>query len=226
VSIDVQSASPIYSWHIEIREPEPPYLLFAEWDGEGEVPPSLTWDGHSPAGNMVESATEYFFMMRATNIYNESATYEGKISIDVLVLREAGDILRVIVPSIVFAPNAANFRGLSPEIVANNERILRRIAEVLNTFGTYRVKVEGHANPTTPPRTNQRTQEERGDRRVLGLQPLSEDRAKAVVEYLVNMGVSRSRLTAVGMGGTRTRFEFADRDNWWKNRRVEFILER
>ena len=142
---------------------------------------------------------------------------------DVLVRRE-GDVLRVIVPSIVFASDAGNFNGLNTEISSANDRILRRIAEVLNRYETYQVKVEGHANPTTPPGTRARTDEENGTRTVKGLKPLSEERARAVLNYLVNLGVNRSRLSAVGVGGERTVVGFADRDNWWKNRRVEFIL--
>jgi outer membrane protein OmpA-like peptidoglycan-associated protein len=160
---------------------------------------------------------------------NGSTTYQGTIAIDVLVQREEKGLLRIIVPSIIFAPNTGELdKGIDPAITENNDRILKRIAEVLNYFGTYKVKVEGHANPISAPNTRERIIEEtrgiyRGDK---GLQPLSEERAKAVVEYLVSLGVDRSRLTPIGMGSKRIRVEFADRDNWWKNRRVEFILDK
>jgi hypothetical protein len=226
VSITINSASPIHSWRIQILEPEPPYLVFSEWVGEGTPPETITWDGYSASGELVQSASDYYFDLIVTNIYNNSTLHRGTIRIDVLVQREEGDVLRVIVPSIVFPPNAGDFRGLDPERMANNSRILQRIAQVLNKFDTYRVKVEGHANPTSQPGTRARTDEENGTRTVKGLRPLSEERAHAVVNYLVGLGVDRGRLSAIGMGGTRTVVEFADRDNWWKNRRVEFILEK
>jgi outer membrane protein OmpA-like peptidoglycan-associated protein len=145
----------------------------------------------------------------------------------VLVQREEKGLLRIIVPSIIFAPDTGELdKGLPPDIAASNDRILKRIADVLNYFGTYRVKIEGHANPVYPPNSRRRADEERGTARILGLQPLSEKRAKAVVEYLVSLGVDRSRLSAIGMGGKRVRVNFADRNNWWKNRRVEFILDK
>jgi outer membrane protein OmpA-like peptidoglycan-associated protein len=109
--------------------------------------------------------------------------------------------------------------------MAENEPILQRIAEVLKQFDTYKVTVEGHANPTTAPGTRARTQEEEGTRTVKGLRPLSQERAQAVVDYLVESGgIECERLTAIGVGGARTVAGFTDRDNWWKNRRVEFIL--
>jgi len=253
VKIHVESASPIDSWSIEIREPESD-KLFLLLEQKGDLPEELTWDGRNLEGEMVESATLYNFSLRVTNIYHDtmideegyiipedkigevaghlidgSTTFQGTIAIDVLVQREEKGLLRIIVPSIIFAPNTGELsKGLDPAIAANNDRILRRIAEVLNYFGTYRVKVEGHANPISPPNTRQRITEEtrglyRGDK---GLQPLSEERAKAVMDYLVKLGIDRSRLTPIGMGASRIRVAFNDKANWWKNRRVEFILDK
>jgi hypothetical protein len=230
VAINVQSASPVHAWRIEIREPEPPYLVFSEWSGEGMPPASLTWDGLSQSGELVQSASDYHFALVVTNQY-DNGIYQGVISVDVLVRRE-GDILRVIVPSIVFAPNAGDFKGLDEDRMAHNDKILRRIAEVLQKYDTYRVKVEGHANPTTVPGTKARTNEENGTKSVKGLKPLSDERAKTVMNYLVNLGVEQNRLTPVGVGSARTLVDYyneshkPNRDNWWKNRRVEFILEK
>jgi flagellar motor protein MotB len=237
--IQVKSASPIDSWHFEIREPESDNVLFS-FEQKGEVPETLVWNGRNRDGELVESGTLYNYSLRVTNIYhdsmvdgrkvNGSTIYQGTIAIDVLVevvQVEEKSLLRIIVPSIVFAPDTgALARGLDPATAANNERILKRIAEILNYFGTYKVRVEGHANPTYPPNSRQRASEEKGTRSILGLQPLSEQRAKAVVDYLVRLGINRSRLSAVGMGGTRVRVQFNDKANWWKNRRVEFILEK
>jgi outer membrane protein OmpA-like peptidoglycan-associated protein len=111
---------------------------------------------------------------------------------------------------------------LDEETRQNNIWILRRIAQVLQKFGAYQVKVEGHANFTTPPDQVQNRLREQ-DRE---LQPLSEKRARAVVDYLSDLGVSRGRLSPYGIGGERPIVAYADRDNWWKNRRVEFILEK
>jgi outer membrane protein OmpA-like peptidoglycan-associated protein len=219
VSISIKDESPIGNWHIEIREPQPPYLLFSEWSGEGEPPAKFSWDGRSASGELVQSASDYPFTLTVADSLGNTSVYEGEIGVDVLVIRE-GDILRVQVPSIVFGSNSGGFDGLDAEVIATNDYILRRIAQVLNKFSTYQVKVEGHANPlATTAAARQREQDTE-------LQPLSELRAKTVVDYLVDLGVSRSRLSAFGIGGARPVIPYADRDNWWKNRRVEFILVR
>jgi outer membrane protein OmpA-like peptidoglycan-associated protein len=213
MSLGAEDASPIANWSLEIREPRPPYPLFYRIEGRGSPAGRLTWDGRSNKGELVQAATDYPVTYRAADILGNSSTLEAKIGVDVLVIRD-GDRLRIQVPSIIFRENAADFNTLPAATVDNNLRVLRRVAEILNKFRDYRVQVEGHANPV------QRTDaEERNE-----LQPLSESRARAVVNMLVEFGVSRGRLSSVGMGGSRPVVRWEDHDNWWKNRRVEFIL--
>jgi outer membrane protein OmpA-like peptidoglycan-associated protein len=216
VTISVKDESPIAAWYIEIREPRPPYLLFSEWRGQGNPPAKVVWDGRSASGELVQSASDYPFKLTVTDVHGNSSVFEGLIEVDVLVIREGAN-LRVQVPSIVFGSNSGGFDGLSSEIVAANDLILRRIAQVLNKFNTYQVRVEGHSNPTA--RTERERQREQAE-----LQTLSEARAKAVVDYLVKLGVERSRLTPFGIGAARPIVGIDDHDNWWKNRRVEFLL--
>ncbi|MDR2476897.1 MAG: OmpA family protein [Treponema sp.] len=213
ISLGAKDASPIESWSVEIREPEPPYLLFYRIGGRGRPAETVKWDGRSNKGELVQSATDYPVTYTATDALGNSSTIESRIGIDVLVIRE-GDRLRIQIPSIVFRENAADFEGIPPDRAGNNVRVLRRLAEILNKFRDYKIQVEGHANPVA--RT---TREERNE-----LQPLSEARAKTTVNMLVEFGVARSRLSSTGMGGTRPVVKYEDRDNWWKNRRVEFIL--
>ncbi|MDR1319419.1 MAG: OmpA family protein [Treponema sp.] len=213
MSLGAQDASPLANWSLEIREPQPPYPLFYRTEGRGSPAERVTWDGRSNRGELVQAATDYPVTYRATDVLGNSSVLETKIGVDVLVIRD-GDRLRIQVPSIIFRENAADFNTLPTATVDNNLRVLRRVAEILNKFRDYRVQVEGHANPVL--RT---VAEERNE-----LQPLSESRARAVVNMLVEFGVSRGRLSSVGMGGSRPVVRFEDHDNWWKNRRVEFIL--
>ena len=213
ISLGAQSPAPIASWYLEIREPVSPFNLFYRIEGRGSPAPTVRWDGRSNRGELVQSATDYPVKYSATDILGNSSSIDSQIGVDVLVIRD-GDRLRIMVPSIVFRENAADFIGIPADRAGNNIRVLRRIAEILNKFRDYKVQVEGHANPVT--RTQREEREE--------LQPLSEARARAIVTMLAEFGVARSRLSSIGMGGTKPVVQFEDRDNWWKNRRVEFIL--
>jgi flagellar hook assembly protein FlgD/outer membrane protein OmpA-like peptidoglycan-associated protein len=228
--LTARDSSPLGEWSLEIWETaidsqgrETGRNSFYRIDGRGPPAERLAWDGRSSWGELVQAATDYPFTFRAEDALGNTSSLEGKIGVDVLLIRD-GDHLKIAVPSIIFRANAADFNGLSQSIVDNNNRILRRVAEILNKFREYRITVEGHANPTTEPGTRARQNEETGSAREIGLQPLSEERAKATVDFLVGFGVSRSRMSSVGRGGTRTVVSFEDYDNWWKNRRVEFIL--
>jgi outer membrane protein OmpA-like peptidoglycan-associated protein len=219
VTIDVKDESAIANWHVEIAEPYAPNPVFSEWGGEGSPPAKIVWDGRSASGELVQSATEYPFKLTVTDVKGNVSVFEGLIEVDVLVIREANGVLRVQVPSIVFGANSSGFDGLDAETLARNDVVLRRIAQVLNKFATYKVKVEGHANPTG--RTARERQREQETDLVL-----SDLRARFVVDYLVKLGVTRNRLTPYGVGNVRPVADITDRNNWWKNRRVEFILEK
>jgi flagellar motor protein MotB len=217
INLSAADVSPIAGWSLEIREPEPPYPVFYRIEGRGSPAERIVWDGRSSRGELVQAATDYPYTFKAEDILGNASAAEGRIGVDVLVIRD-GDRLKIQVPSIVFRANYADFEGLAPEVVDNNNRILRRIAQILNKFRDYKVQVEGHANPTTPegPERNREQPE---------LQRISESRARAVVDWLArNGGVARSRLSASGVGGSRTVVPYTDTDNRWKNRRVEFIL--
>ena len=216
INITLRDLSPIASWRLEIREPEPPYLLFRVFEGRGSPAGRLVWDGRSDKSELVQSATDYPYTLRTEDVLGNTRTAEGKIGIDVLVIRD-GDRLRIMIPSIEFRPNFADFVGLPQQTVDNNTRIIRRIAQILNKFRDYKVQVEGHANPTAPPGPAR-------DREEPELKRISEARARAIVDQLVRNGVARSRLFIYGAGGSNPVVPFEDRDNWWKNRRVEFIL--
>jgi flagellar hook assembly protein FlgD/flagellar motor protein MotB len=217
ISLTARDASPIASWSFEIREPQAPYPLFYRIEGRGSPSERIVWDGRSNKGESVQAATDYPFTFKAADSLGNASSMDGIVGVDVLVIRD-GDRLKIQVPSIIFRGGFADFKDLPTETVDNNIRVLRRIAEILNTFRDYRVQVEGHANRTQTAEAAAAT-EERTE-----LQPLSESRAKAVVDLLVEYGVARSRLSAIGMGGTKPVVRYTDTNNTWKNRRVEFIL--
>jgi len=218
ISLSAKDVSPIAAWSFEIRAPveSGTAQVFRKIEGRGSPASRITWDGKSDKGELVQSAMYYPYTFTATDALGNSSSTEGKIGIDVLVIRE-GDRLKIQIPSIQFRPNFADFKDLPKDVVDNNTRIIKRIAQILNQFRDYKVQVEGHANPTQPVGPAR-------DREEPELKRISEARAKAIVDQLVRNGVMRSRLTAIGAGSSKTIADFEDRDNWWKNRRVEFYL--
>ena len=110
----------------------------------------------------------------------------GKISVDVLVIRQ-GDRLIIKVPSIVFRAGAADFVGLDGEVLDRNAKVIKRIAQILNRFKDYRIRIDGHANSEgkmmgySPARIAEEEAKE--------LIPLSLGRAELVRKLLIENGV-------------------------------------
>jgi outer membrane protein OmpA-like peptidoglycan-associated protein len=213
IILSARDALPIADWSLDIHESEGTKQLFYRISGRGSPAERIIWDGRSNWGEVVQSASDYEYTYSARDTLGNTSVIKGKISTDVLVIRD-GDILRILIPSITFRANYPDFIGIPRERQETNTRVLKRIAEILNKFRDYRITVEGHANPVL------RTEREENET----LKPLSLARAQFVIEHLVNYGVSRNRLSPIGQGGTRTVANSQDQNNNWKNRRVEFLL--
>ena len=230
VAIAIEDASPIEAWQFEVFEASveegsgpAKVRLFTSWSGTGNPTERILWDGRSNKGELVEGATDYPYAMAVMDAWGNSTKVEGKVTVDVLVIRD-GDRLKIKVPSIVFRPNGADFDGLPKEKTDRNEVVLRRIAQILNRFRDYKIRIEGHANSIgkiygySAAQVNKEETEE--------LIPLSTNRAEAVRKLLVQFGVDARRLSVRGLGSSEPVVDFKDAENRWKNRRVEFILIR
>ncbi len=236
IKLSGKDTVPFQKWSFDIRDPN--NKLFWSTSGKKAITERIIWDGRGKTGELVQSASDYEYTFTVTDEVGLTSTVKGVIPVDVLVIR-MGDVLKMQVPSIIFRSDKADFgitgekdssgakiaKGITAEQKANNERVLKRIAEILNKFQDYRVTIEGHANNISG------TEEEETSTVVNGqanipLEPLSKERADYVKSRLVKYGVSSSRLSTVGRGGRQPVVSRTDRDNWWKNRRVEFILEK
>ena len=229
--INVDTAAGIVDWKLEVYETAivesstPAALsserLFAEWNGKGRPPAKITWNGKSPRGELVESATDYPFKFVGRDALGNSTTVSGVIAVDVLVIRD-GDRLKIKVPSIVFRANYPDFIGLSAEIVARNEKVIARIAQILNKFPDYRIRIEGHANNVG--KMLGYSQAKIQSEETKELIPLSTGRAELVRTMLIQNSVDSRRLNVEGLGSSEPVVSFTDVENRWKNRRVEFVL--
>jgi flagellar motor protein MotB len=231
ISLGAASAAGIAEWKLEIFETSVVESskagaagqdrLFASWSGKGQPPASIAWDGKSSRKELVESATDYKYRFAATTTKGKAATASGTVSVDVLVIKE-GDRLKLKVPSIVFRANNADFVGLENDVVENNARVIARIAEILNKFPGYDIKIQGNANSAS--KIGKLSAAAIAAEETKELLPLSKARAEYVRVFLVQNGVDPKRLSVEGLGSSEPVVSFQDAQNRWKNRRVEFVL--
>lgn len=104
--------------------------------------------------------------------------------------------------------NSLLFDFDSAVLKADAKPVLNSTKKSFDMYPNMKVQVEGYADSTGPENYNK---------------ILSEKRAKSVMNYLVNsVGVSASRLTAVGFGESNPAYPNDTKENRAKNRRVVF----
>lgn len=108
---------------------------------------------------------------------------------------------KIITYGITFDTGKATLR---PESMTE----ISRIAKLMNENASIKFEVQGHCDNTGSDKTND---------------PLSQKRAEAIVAALADMGISKSRLTAVGKGSHNPIASNSTDEGRAKNRRVEFI---
>tara|TARA_R110002073_G_scaffold140253_6_gene290760 strand:+ start:27915 stop:29285 length:1371 start_codon:yes stop_codon:yes gene_type:complete len=87
--------------------------------------------------------------------------------------------------------------------------VLNKAVKVFAEFAELRVEVQGHTDNTGSAEVNTK---------------LSQDRAQAVVDYLVKKGIAADRLEAKGFGPSEPKADNATKAGQEENRRVEFKL--
>jgi flagellar hook assembly protein FlgD/outer membrane protein OmpA-like peptidoglycan-associated protein len=228
ITLNAFSYLPFESWSFEVSDPQGRQSFWTA-SGKSQITRELVWDGRSKTGELVQSAMDYPYTFTVTDIEGQTSTASGVLRVDVLVIRD-GDKLKMQVPAIIFRADHADFvskaqdrqQGLEQSVIDNNMRVLRRIAQILNKFKDYTVVIEGHAHNVSGMEAEE-TSTAGGN---IPLVPLSNERAAFVKQQLVRLGVSAGRMTTEGSGGRKPIANPANRDDWWKDRRVEFILNK
>lgn len=217
IGIAVEDRSRIAEWSLEIFNPRK--QNFITFSGRGRPSERIIWDGRSGRGELVESAEDYPYVMTATDVLGYTSRQSGVIPVDVLVIRE-GQKLKILINNITFDPNSSNLTQ-SGEKGQKNSKVLSRLAEIMKKYASYRIVIEGHAvslkwdNPAEAKREQENI-----------LLPLSLSRAQAVADALISRGIASYRLQAIGKGGEDPLVPHGDEAERWRNRRVEFYLEK
>ena len=125
-------------------------------------------------------------------------TVTGESFLSILILAGEG---KIITYAITFDIGKANIK---PESMTE----INRIANLMKENPDLKFEVQGHTDNTGT---------------VAGNQKLSEQRAQAIVNKLVEMGIAANRLSAKGMGQSAPLADNSTDEGRAKNRRVEFV---
>lgn len=207
----------IVSWTMTVYDPAG--QVFASFEGSWPKD-RVTWDGRSSSGAIVESCSDYSFVVTLKGERGSVGRASSTISTGVVLL-PGKTKYNISVSSITFKPDTADFLAVGEEQSRRNQETLRLLARKLGQFPGYRIRIEGHAVSTQWSDRARAMVEEREE-----LVPLSAARARAILSALAKRGIDRGRMEAVGLGAKDQVVPDSDSKNRWKNRRVTFVLQR
>lgn len=210
------------SWTLEVLDPK--NSVIKSFSGEGALPSQINWDGISDTGETVFSMNIYSVKLTVYPSNNDKEHF-GQDFVTSTDTFKTGILMTVIIPdkkwkiivnTIHFDPDRATFVKISEEQRQENYETLDSLAYQLKQHLDCSVIIEGYANNVT------NTEKEN----ITELIPLSESRAEAILNLLIEREIPGQMLSAKGMGGANPLAEWKDTKNWWKNRRVEFVIEK
>lgn len=107
------------------------------------------------------------------------------------------------------AVDNVSFNQGSYSLLSSSHQTLNMVAKLMQRYPTYNLKIEGHTDNQGNAQANKQ---------------LSQLRAKACMEYLVQRGITEGRMTYKGYGGEKPRASNDTQSGRRRNRRVEFDL--
>jgi outer membrane protein OmpA-like peptidoglycan-associated protein len=207
----------IDGWTMEISNPEGQLFesFTAKWPDNQAV-----WDGKGANGEMVESAEDYPVVAKVQDGFGNIGELKAVVPVDILV-EKTPQGLRILSSRIFFKPYTADFVDVRPDLKEQNMKRLDDMAAKLKKFPDYKIKLIGHAVMI------------HWDNKVLGdaeqkyvLIPLSQHRAEAIKQAMVDKGLDEAMFSTEGVGASDQIVPDSDLANRWQNRRVAFFLER
>jgi len=203
ITPDIFSLNNVSKWTLSIRkkeEGEKESVEIVRWIGETPLTNAIAWDGRLDNTIIVDSAGSYVVELVVYDDKGGSGrSGQVKFKTDIFTTKTPRGLL-INISSIRFDYNKAD---LKPAY----QKLVKRVFNFLLEYPDYNIVVEGHSDYTGIAPDNQ---------------VLSEKRANAVADYLVQLGMDRSRIKVYGLGeslpSTTEKLKAA------LNRRVSFIL--
>lgn len=180
--------------------------VMKEFSGPGEPPDSLVWDGKQNDGNIIPQASKYQYSLSAEdicgNIFKPTNYYN--VRTDIYLTKETNGDYDINLQGVEFDTAKATLR-------TNSFPIIDRVAQILNkkVVKDRKIQVQGHTDSIGVFKENM---------------DLSKNRAKAVMDYLVNKGISATRISYQGYGSTKPIADNKTEAGRQKNRRVELLM--
>ena len=215
ITIEVDDVSGVEDWSLDIVDKSGEVVR--SYEGEGDPSDKIIWEGESEREREYEEVEELILRIKVTDKLGNTRSFEQPLNIDVIVYRKDGK-LYLIVPNIIFGAYQHALDSRSKESEEKNWASIKRVMNVMRKYPDYGIGLEGHALNIFRGNAAKEAKEEEI------LEPLTERRADTVRGALLQLGLEEKRIQSEAFGGHLPIVSTKDREIWWKNRRVEFLL--
>lgn len=216
ITLQIDDAHDVADWSMDILTSD--NEIVRSFTGEGDLEDQIVWRADQPVSNI--PVTELMrVVVGVVDSVGNFTTFEEQVPVDILVVNRDGK-LYLMVPNVIFGAYQHDLESRGAEQFQKNLESIQRVVEIYNKYPDHTLLLEGHALNIYRGDAERESAEEEV------LVPLTERRAEMVGSALVEFGLSEELISAEWFGGTRPMVDVHDRETRWKNRRVEFIMER
>jgi outer membrane protein OmpA-like peptidoglycan-associated protein len=213
----------VSTWRLFVIHPDG--RRFADFISENHEDSQVVWDGHDQSGNTLEAGTTYKVSVQVVDRFGNTGTFESTLPVTptavVAPVTVSLDGALIAQLQIYFPANSADLKAVDAAKSQANAAALDKLAALLKASPGSKIRVVGHANQVLWQNPAQAKYEQTAT-----LIPLSKARADAVLAALTTRGMDSKLFEVSGVGAQGNVVPFSDYANVWKNRRVEFIIER
>lgn len=216
VTIEVEEETEVSEWSMDILNSDGEVIR--SYSGTGDPAEQISWNGTMESGEAADPDENYDVLVTIVDTGGNKATYSEQLPFDVAIMVKDGKYY-ILTPNIIFGAYKDALDSAGEAMYDRNMESLDRAAQVLERYATYDLYLEGHA-------LNIYLEGPREEREEAILVPLTERRAASVRDALIERGIDPERISIEAYGGQFPIVSVSDKTVWWKNRRVEFRLER
>jgi len=216
VGINVEDKSEIAEWSIDILNSRGEVIR--SYAGVGNPAEQITWNGTTGEGAVANPDDSYQVQVSMVDIGGNRTVYSEGLPFDIAIMVKDGKYY-ILTPNIIFGAYKHALDSAGEAMYKRNQESLDRAAAILKRYPAYGLILEGHALNIYLDGPREDEEED-----ILG--PLTERRAATVRDALIERGIPAGRISTEAFGGQLPIVSVRDKTIWWKNRRVEFRLEK
>ncbi|MCF6335207.1 MAG: OmpA family protein, partial [Spirochaetales bacterium] len=216
VTLKVLDNTEINRWSMDVLNGEGD--LLRTYSGSGDPSGNIRWNSSDSNEGSSVSSENPDFILRLT-VYdsgNNESVFQKEIPLDILLVMKDGKKY-LSVPNIIFGAYKFALDSAGSERFAENNRSLDKVASIYRKYPAYSLVLEGHA-------LNIYLDGPREEKEEQILLPLTANRASSVRDAMIGRGMSDSKISIEAYGGQYPIVSVTDKNVWWKNRRVEFVM--